>query len=435
MIFFNQIINAKGTPSIYEDTLANRPAASSLGRLFVRTDNPYGIYRDQGTSWQLITGSGGGGSQNWDDVLSLGGYFTADRSFQFNNKKLAFLAVNEFNLQFNSYNSIFIHQDKLSFYNTGNSIENCFLFDYLNANVYLGDFSKINSGVYLNIDSTNKLLYTGDVLGNQGLYFDFYSHTYHLGDPLGKKNTSTFTVSDGSKTISTKYQNQLNGLSIDFTDSVYYLGDIGNVNYGYNIKINSKNSNNPYLQTQRYGESIRGLLISELQTSIGNTSWTSDGFNNTNDGYLNIFNNNDTDNFIKISGFLYDGENYLDGFGIKMDYKNSYIICGDYDGINNGMQFIIRNPVNNVSDMYTGTYNYALGFYCRNDGISTAIGDIANQFEFIDIELLLNDLVINRVNTIHLNGNVTSSTSGSTSSQHLVVYINGTQYKIQLRNP
>jgi hypothetical protein len=36
---------------------------------------------------------------------------------------------------------------------------------------------------------------------------------------------------------------------------------------------------------------------------------------------------------------------------------------------------------------------------------------------------------------ININVTITSGSSGGTSGQHLVVYINGTQYKIQLRNP
>ena len=53
------ILNQKATPAIYADTLANRPAASFAGRLFVDTASPYGIYRDTGTAWVQIAGSGG----------------------------------------------------------------------------------------------------------------------------------------------------------------------------------------------------------------------------------------------------------------------------------------------------------------------------------------------------------------------------------------
>lgn len=53
-IQFN-ILNQKQSPALYSDTLANRPAAGYLGRLFISTDT-LDIYRDNGTSWDLISG-------------------------------------------------------------------------------------------------------------------------------------------------------------------------------------------------------------------------------------------------------------------------------------------------------------------------------------------------------------------------------------------
>jgi len=53
-----EVLNQLGTPLMYSATLANRPAAGIAGRIFFRTDSPFGIYRDTGTAWDLITGSG-----------------------------------------------------------------------------------------------------------------------------------------------------------------------------------------------------------------------------------------------------------------------------------------------------------------------------------------------------------------------------------------
>ena len=47
------ILNELGSPSINSNTFANRPAAGQIGRLFVSTDT-YEIYRDNGTTWDLI---------------------------------------------------------------------------------------------------------------------------------------------------------------------------------------------------------------------------------------------------------------------------------------------------------------------------------------------------------------------------------------------
>lgn len=55
----NTVLNQKGNPAWYEDTFANRPTAGYSGRMFVAIDT-FSFYRDNGTSWDLIGGTGGG---------------------------------------------------------------------------------------------------------------------------------------------------------------------------------------------------------------------------------------------------------------------------------------------------------------------------------------------------------------------------------------
>jgi len=55
------ILNQKGTPMFYSDLTANRPTAGIVGRIFIATDSPYGVFRDNGTGWDQVAGSGGGG--------------------------------------------------------------------------------------------------------------------------------------------------------------------------------------------------------------------------------------------------------------------------------------------------------------------------------------------------------------------------------------
>jgi hypothetical protein len=47
------VLNQKGSPAIYTDTFANRPAAGFVGRLFIANDTS-AIYEDIGTAWVLI---------------------------------------------------------------------------------------------------------------------------------------------------------------------------------------------------------------------------------------------------------------------------------------------------------------------------------------------------------------------------------------------
>jgi hypothetical protein len=65
----SSVLNQFGSPSINSNTISNRPAFGQVGRLFVDTTNNL-IYRDTGTSWVLIGGSGS--SQNLEQVTTLG---------------------------------------------------------------------------------------------------------------------------------------------------------------------------------------------------------------------------------------------------------------------------------------------------------------------------------------------------------------------------
>jgi len=53
------ILNQRQTPAFFADVFANRPAAGFVGRIFISTDT-FIIYRDNGTSWNIIGGGGAG---------------------------------------------------------------------------------------------------------------------------------------------------------------------------------------------------------------------------------------------------------------------------------------------------------------------------------------------------------------------------------------
>lgn len=55
------ILNQKGTPMFFSDTTALQPNFGIVGRIFIATDSPYGIFRDTGSAWVQIADVGGGG--------------------------------------------------------------------------------------------------------------------------------------------------------------------------------------------------------------------------------------------------------------------------------------------------------------------------------------------------------------------------------------
>jgi hypothetical protein len=71
------ILNQKGTPMFYSDTLALRPAFGIAGRIFIAIDSPYGIFRDTGSAWDQIAGSGGGGGIGGSGTATQIAFFSA----------------------------------------------------------------------------------------------------------------------------------------------------------------------------------------------------------------------------------------------------------------------------------------------------------------------------------------------------------------------
>jgi hypothetical protein len=378
MIFFNQIINAKGTPSIYEDTLANRPAASSLGRLFVRTDNPYGIYRDQGTSWQLITGSGGG-SQNWDQVLAQGGALTQNRSFSFdysfglnftNGTYFQLQNIPTFKLLYTNNSNLTFTQNYLRYFNSSN-VNNLLSINYLTGDFASGDYAFQFNGTHMNVNVSGSNIYLAPAGRLMSLW---QSDVVTIGDANNNYNQNKFIVDDGANHIYTAINGNEKGLSIN--NGYFYFGDY-NSTLGIKVDTADQNTISSFVE----GESIKG------------------GFN--------------------ISYFISQ-------FGSYGDVSESMYL--EIDGDSQILRTISRG------------YDYGIYIYNNNnedDGVF--IGDYFGNknSSYIGVEDLSKTFLMNNLNVIRIQNSpsVLSTSSGSTSSQHLVVYINGSQYKIQLRNP
>ena len=69
-----EILNQRGTPMFFSDVFANRPTAGIVGRIFISTDTA-AIYRDTGTTWDLISDAGAG-SSNLQQVTNNGAITT-----------------------------------------------------------------------------------------------------------------------------------------------------------------------------------------------------------------------------------------------------------------------------------------------------------------------------------------------------------------------
>lgn len=146
------ILNQRQTPAFFADTLANRPAAGFIGRIFVSTDT-YAFYRDNGTGWDLIGGPGTGtitgtGASGqialWNGASTITGdtgltydgtanSLTADKFIVSGGTSSQFLKANG-TLDSNTYNTGSGAVNQVAFWNGTNSItgENNLWWDSVN---------------------------------------------------------------------------------------------------------------------------------------------------------------------------------------------------------------------------------------------------------------------------------------------------------------
>lgn len=76
------VLNQLATPAMYAAALALRPVPGFAGRVFIDTDAPStGIYRDTGTAWVQVAGSGGGGGGTLQTVTDAGNTTTNNMVF------------------------------------------------------------------------------------------------------------------------------------------------------------------------------------------------------------------------------------------------------------------------------------------------------------------------------------------------------------------
>ena len=88
-----EVLNQLGTPMLYSSTLATRPAAGITGRIFYRTDSPFGIYRDNGVTWDLISSVGSATSVTGTGTATQVAYWDTSSSIT-SNSGLYFDATN-----------------------------------------------------------------------------------------------------------------------------------------------------------------------------------------------------------------------------------------------------------------------------------------------------------------------------------------------------
>lgn len=208
----------------------------------------------------------------------------------------------------------------------------------------------------------------------------------------------------------------------------------------------------------------QNVLIRRAEGSPGSQSWVTYSSGGGSSDLQSVLDNGNTANNQSITLTNDDAGEVMDLFSTdfylyKDDDKDIYL-TENYERLaivtDNGVITLGENYISALDNInaYTITARFSAAielFQIEHNGTSNGLkldwtnnafylGDFAglnsNTHIRIDDDSTKKDIIFNYNGKLNLNGtNVTSGSSGGNSSQHLIVYINGTEYKIQLKNP
>jgi len=366
-----KILNQKATPAIYADTLALRPNPGFLGRLFVATDSPYGVFRDTGAAWVQVASVGGGGSTgvnglNGTTNIGLGGTLTN------------FTQINggTNSIRFNNYNTFTIDQ-----------ISNIDIKSISSSSV---------AGGRLNLTTLKTDLFFGD-------------------------NVASTTINLTSARIKTNYLAGDIGLDINFGGGIYTLGDYGFTSKKTQIRVDDQNTKIYFTTGASTSNTTPDLLVAEnVSNSIRNVKL----------GDFSNFNNSMS--FIIDDGNSQIYTNTALGASSGININNNGASLGNQNS--SGYLFLLCDYTNNVISTYN-TFSTDNGLKLDFNNSIYQFGSYNSIGNFIEINDSNNSIELLTTNLNFTGAALQSNTSGGSSGEHLVITLNGTQYKIKLENP
>lgn len=251
-----EVLNQLNTPTLYADTLVNRPTPSIVGRIFFRTDSPFGIYRDTGSSWDLIanpdtTGISGSG------VAGQVPYFTGATTIGGTNNLFWDSANNRLGI------GTATPGVPLDVHGTGTQLQ-------------LNGTGTNNSFAVFQNSGTGKWR-IGNNYSTGTNYFSIYDTTNAVETikiTPGATNVLTFTGSFG----------------INTTPTTYIFDNTGNLNATYTltgIAAATTIVNNRLQSLYTFNSGITRTTIADIGTSIISTMTFSGAFTKSNDGQMN----------------------------------------------------------------------------------------------------------------------------------------------------
>ena len=259
--------------------------------------------------------------------------------------------------------------------------------NFANQLYSLGDYNLATNGTMLVVDENNETISTKNINEPKGLLFDYNGAVYKFGDFNNYNNGSSLIIDDTTNEIYTKFNGLVSGFALNFAANSYSFGDIGT---GTTFLMDS---NNQYaaIQINSIYYFLADRVNSYVQMGEGRTLVSCNLASNFIDlGDVSGIGNQTTFTVDDNNEIIVSRNNGNDK-GILIDFANTRYYFGDFNGINKTTYLYIEDP-NQTIHFYTDVLDF--------NGASLQSG----------------------------------SSSGS-SGQHLVITLNGSQYKIDLKNP
>ena len=266
--------------------------------------------------------------------------------------------------------------------------------------------------LYTNSADTSKIGFLNQAVGN--FAFDIFKKANELFAIRALKPSTVdeemeLIFDAPGNTIKTSYNSLVTGINLDFFNNQFTFGDSNGNNNGIGLLIDETNRF-AHLGDIQYAGSGTFLEIDDDNGQI-ETRYGGNG-----QGIL-----------LDFQFQLYRlGENYGANGSINLDIINNEI------GIYDSSIFIGSNSGNNTLISLSDAGSWITTLYGGND-LGLKLDFTTNKFylgsttEYIGIDTTNNTLIAG--------ANLTSASSGGYSGQHLKININGTNYKIELKNP
>lgn len=343
-----------------------------------------------------------------------------------------------------SYSSMFYFTEgsSLSIFDQSTGTNNGFELNYTTSlssvdSLKLGDFANWNGGVYIDIDFPGRVIQTktsGGVI--QGFSLNSNSNEYQFGYINDNVDETKIAVFDGE--ILTKWHGLFRGFDMVMSDQTYQFGSLG-ASPNFYLEVSNEQTNPfQHLRLTRNNQTD-GLNIDfvnnlyqfgNLYTSVNGFYQTSIG--NITDGvYMDITGDSSGGTCIMKAIDALSGQDIL--FHYENDGNEQYFKFGYFAGNQN---YIIMGS-DNGQDMIMNTVinGSGKGFELNGTANNYIFGDTGTEYLFVDGGSSETTVFTQR---FKLNdqgsGNLLSGTAGGNSGQHLVITINGTDYKIALLN-